>query len=68
MIIGSQVKTCLGSLKNVQTDLEQFSLSTQNEKAKELYTNAAKQLQKIIKQIQNRIKNLEAEESKYKGF
>ncbi|MCY9517400.1 DUF1657 domain-containing protein [Paenibacillus apiarius] len=68
MTVGSQVKTCLASLKGVQADLEQFALGTQNQAAKNMYTNAAQQTQLIVDQIANRVQQLENEEPQYKGF
>ncbi|GAV14679.1 hypothetical protein PBN151_4657 [Paenibacillus sp. NAIST15-1] len=68
MTVGSQVKTCLASLKGVQADLESFALATQNQEAKQLYTNAAQQTQQIVDQVENRVQQLETEEPQYKGF
>ncbi|MBN3527195.1 DUF1657 domain-containing protein [Paenibacillus apiarius] len=68
MTVGSQVKTCLASLKGVQADLEQFALGTQNQEAKNMYTNAAQQTQQIVQQVEGRVQQLEAEEPQYKGF
>ncbi|MCE5169723.1 DUF1657 domain-containing protein [Paenibacillus profundus] len=68
MTVGSQVKTCLASLKGVQADLEQFALGTQNQEAKNMYTNAAQQTQQVIQQVEGRVQQLEAEEPQYKGF
>lgn len=68
MTVGSQVKTCLASLKGAQADLEIFALGIQNQEAKQLYTNAAQQTQQIVEQVASRVKQLEAEEPQYKGF
>ncbi|GGF99146.1 DUF1657 domain-containing protein [Paenibacillus abyssi] len=68
MTIGSDVKTCVASLKSAQASLEQFALGTQNQEAKTLFTNAAQQTQQIVDQVQNRVTQLENEEPQYKGF
>lgn len=68
MTVGSNVKTCLSSLKGIQADLESFALATQNQEAKQLYTNAAQQTQQVVDQVESRVSQLEAEEPQYKGF
>ncbi|MEK3785515.1 MULTISPECIES: DUF1657 domain-containing protein [Paenibacillus] len=68
MTVASDVKTCLASLKSAQASLEQFALSTQNEDAKNLFTNAAQQTLQIVNQVQSRVQQLEDEEPQYQGF
>lgn len=68
MTVGSQVKTCVASLKSAQASLEQFALSTQNQEAKTLFTNAAQDTLQIIQQVESRVRQLENEEPQYKGF
>lgn len=66
MTVASDVKTCLASLKSAQASLEQFALSTQNEQAKQIFTNAAETTQQVIQQVEERVKQLEQEEPQYK--
>lgn len=68
MTVASDVKTCLASLKSAQASLEQFALSTENQQAKTLFTNAAGQTQQVIQQVETRVQELESEEPQYKGF
>ncbi|CAM3767752.1 DUF1657 domain-containing protein [Marinicrinis lubricantis] len=68
MTVASQVKTCVASLKSAQASLEQFALETQNQEAKSIFTNAAKQTQQIVQQVESRVQQLEKEEPQYKGF
>lgn len=68
MTVASQVKTCLSSLKSAQASLEQFALETQNQEAKDLFTNAATQTQQIVTQMESRVTELEKEEPQYRGF
>ncbi|MEC0246802.1 DUF1657 domain-containing protein [Paenibacillus chitinolyticus] len=68
MTVGSQVKTCLASLKSAQASLEGFALSTQNQEAKSLFENAAKTTQEVVTQVQGRVEQLENEEPQYQGF
>lgn len=66
--VAAQVKTCLSSLKSAQASLESFALNTQNQQAKQLFEQAAKQTQTIVDQIAGRVQQLEQEEPQYKGF
>jgi len=68
MTVATQVKTCLASLKSAQASLEQFALSTQNQEAKNTFSNAAQATQQIVEQISQRVQQLENEEPQYKGF
>ncbi|MET3208403.1 UNVERIFIED_CONTAM: exonuclease VII small subunit [Paenibacillus sp. PvR008] len=68
MTVASDVKTCVASLKSAQANLEQFALSTQNQEAKTLFTNAAQQTQQVLQQVEGRVQQLENEEPQYKGF
>lgn len=68
MTVATDVKTCLASLKSAQASLEQFALSTQNQEAKQMFTNAAQQTQLIVDQISGRVQQLELEEPQYQGF
>ena len=68
MTVAAQVKTCVASLKSAQASLETFALSTQNQEAKNLFSNAAVQTQTIIEQVQTRVQQLEDEEPQYKGY
>lgn len=68
MTVGSQVKQTVAGLKSAQASLEQFALQTQNEQAKQLFTDAASQTQTIITSLEQRVQQLEQEEPQYKGF
>ncbi|MBJ9987896.1 MULTISPECIES: DUF1657 domain-containing protein [Paenibacillus] len=68
MTVSSQVKTTLASLKSAQANLETFALSTQNQEAKNLFTQAAQQTGQIVQQVESRVQQLENEEPQYKGF
>jgi hypothetical protein len=68
MTVASQVKQTLASLKSAQANLESFALETQNQKVKQLYSDAAQQMQNIINTIEPRINEMEQEEPQYKGF
>ncbi|CCO07316.1 DUF1657 domain-containing protein [Desulforamulus hydrothermalis] len=68
MTVASQVKQALAGLKTAQASLESFALQTQNQQAKDLYTQAAQQTQAIIDSLEPRMQQIEQEEPQYKGF
>ncbi|MCW2277995.1 DUF1657 domain-containing protein [Heliophilum fasciatum] len=68
MTVGTQVKQTLAGLKSAQGSFETFALQTNNQQAKDLYTQAAQQTQSIIDSIEPRIAQIEQEEPQYKGF
>lgn len=68
MTVAVQVKTTVASLKSAQASLETFALSTSNQEAKQLFTQAAEQTQAIVDQLDSRVQQLENEEPQYKGF
>lgn len=66
MTVGTQVKQTLAGLKSAQASLETFSLGTENQTAKQLYQDAAKQTQAIIDSLEPRLQEIEQEEPQYK--
>ncbi|MEW5921050.1 MAG: DUF1657 domain-containing protein [Bacillota bacterium] len=67
MTAGKKLKTCLSSLKSAQADLETFALETENQMAKDVFTQFADQTKTIVEGLQARIKEVEAQEPQYKG-
>lgn len=63
-----QVKQTLAGLKSAQASLETFAMQTQNQQAKQLYTQAAQQTKSIVDSLEPRISQIEQEEPQYKGF
>jgi len=68
MTVASQVKQTLSGLKSAQASLESFALQTQNQQAKQMYTNLAQQTKSIVDSLEPRIQEIEKEEPQYKGF
>ncbi|MBT2647068.1 DUF1657 domain-containing protein [Bacillus sp. ISL-34] len=66
MTVINDVKTTLAGLKSAQASFETFALSTDNEKAKQLYQQAAQQTQTIVDSITPRIEEIQNEEPQYK--
>ncbi len=67
MTAGKKIKTCLSSLKSVQADLESFALETENQTAKQMFTQFADQARSIVEGLQARVMEIESEEPQYKG-
>lgn len=68
MTVGTQVKQALAGLKSAQASFEQFALQSQNQQAKQLYTDAASQTQTIVNTLEQRVQQIEQEEPQYNGF
>ncbi|WP_394239471.1 DUF1657 domain-containing protein [Niallia oryzisoli] len=65
MTVITQVKQTIAGLKSAQASLETFALGTDNQEAKQLYSNAAKQTQSIIDSIEPRVQQIQQEEPQY---
>lgn len=65
MTVISDVKQTLAGLKSAQASLETFSLGTDNQTAKQLYSDAAKQTQTIIDSLEPRLQQIQQEEPQY---
>jgi hypothetical protein len=62
----SQVKQTLAGLKSAQASFETFALGTDNQQAKQLYQDAAKQTQQLVDSLSARVQQIEQEEPQYK--
>ncbi|MEK3886572.1 DUF1657 domain-containing protein [Bacillus sp. FSL K6-3431] len=65
MTVISDIKQTVSGLKSAQASLEGFSLSTDNEQAKQLYKLAADQTQTIINSLEPRVQQVIQEEPQY---
>lgn len=65
MTVESQVKQTLANLKSAQANLENFSFQTQNQQAKQIYTNAAQQTKSVIDFLEPRVNQIESQEPQY---
>lgn len=68
MTVGNQVKQTIAGLKSAQASFEQFALQTENQQAKQLYTNAAAQAQQIVDSVEPRLQEIQQEEPQYKNM
>jgi Protein of unknown function (DUF1657) len=65
MTVGTQVQQTIAGLKSAQASFETFALGTENEAAKQLYKDAAKQTQAIIDSVEPRLQQILQEEPQY---
>ena len=63
----SKVKQTLATLKGAQSTLEMYSLQERDEKSRNTYKEAAKEIDNIKKDLEKRIVFMEFEEPQYKG-
>lgn len=66
MTVGTQVKETIAGLRGVQASFEQFALQTENQQAKQMYSQAAQQAEAILQNVQQRMQDIEQEEPQYK--
>lgn len=67
MTVGSKVKQTLANLKGAESTLRIYSLQSNNEEEKAVYSKALKITNSVINDIEYRLKTLESEEPQYKG-
>ncbi|MBE6055204.1 MAG: DUF1657 domain-containing protein [Clostridium sartagoforme] len=63
----SKVKQTLATLKGAEATLQMYSLQEQNKKSKDIYKNAAKEINEIKIDLEKRVSAMEFEEPQYKG-
>ncbi|MGP4063217.1 DUF1657 domain-containing protein [Halobacillus sp. H74] len=66
MTVINDVKTTLAGLKSAQASFETFALGTENQQAKQLYEQSAKDTQDLINNLEARVTQIEGEEPQYK--
>lgn len=67
MTVGSKVKQTLATLKGAEATLKMYSLQERDEKAKDVYTEAFKEIDKIKIDLEKRVGFIEFQEPQYKG-
>ncbi|OOM07528.1 DUF1657 domain-containing protein [Clostridium saccharobutylicum] len=67
MTVGSKVKQTLATLKGAEATLRMYSLQERDEKAKDVYTEAFKEIDKIKLDLEKRVGFIEFQEPQYKG-
>lgn len=67
MTVVSQVKKTVATLKGNQGTLRLYALQTRDEETKVIYNQALEITEKIIKDLEERVRTLEYEEPQYQG-
>ncbi len=68
MTVGAKVKQTLSNLKGAKGTLRAYSIQTQDEEARPIYEEAVAATDKVIKDLEERLKIIEYEEPQYKGY
>jgi preprotein translocase subunit SecD len=68
MTVGSKVKQTVASLKGAHATLAMYAQIIEQEKDKQIFHEATEQVEQVIDQLEERMKQLEFEEPQYKGF
>ncbi|MCM3674598.1 MULTISPECIES: DUF1657 domain-containing protein [Peribacillus] len=68
MTIASNVKQCVSSLKGVEAGLSSLALRTQDEESQRILHETMLVVNEVMKDVLNRVGELEREEPQYKGF
>lgn len=67
MTVGSKVKQTLAGLKGIESTLKIYSVQSRNEEERSVYKEQLHVIEKVINDVEDRIKVLEFEEPQYKG-
>lgn len=67
MTVGSKVKQTLASVKSVQGTLKIYAEQTKSIEEKEVYKESVDTIDKVISDLQDRVRSLEYQEPDYKG-
>ncbi|ASF38997.1 hypothetical protein CEH05_07680 [Halobacillus halophilus] len=68
MTVGSNVKQCLATLKNIEARLSKLSIESSDEAARQLFHEQVLVMEEIKQDVKKRVMELEREEEEYKGF
>lgn len=68
MTVGSKVKQTLASLKGIEGTLRIYSVQSQNEDERKAFEEALQETERVVNDLELRIKTLEYQEPQYKGF
>lgn len=62
-----KVQQTIASAESVMSNLETFALETQNESAKQMFSNLAKSQQEIVNSLKGRLQFIQDEEPQYRN-
>lgn len=66
MTVGTKMHQTLASLEGAAADLKTYSLETQDQGAKQMFTDLNKQLEGICQALRGRVNYIEQQEPQYK--
>ncbi len=66
MTIGVKIQQTLASAEGVKANLKSFSLETQDQQAKQMYSQLAQTMENVVNTLQARATYVEQQEPQYK--
>ncbi|MBP1930304.1 DUF1657 domain-containing protein [Ammoniphilus resinae] len=66
MTVGSKMQQALASAEGLKADLKTFSLDTQDQQAKQMYSQLATTMENVVNTLQARVTYVEQQEPQYK--
>jgi hypothetical protein len=67
LTVGSQVKQTVASLKGIQATLKVYATQSEEHEIKAVFTETVEITEKVLKDLEARVKVLEFQEPQYKG-
>lgn len=67
MTVSSKVQQVIASLQSAAGSLQQFALDTNDQGAKRLYQDTARQCEQIVNALRGRLHYMQQEEPQYRG-
>lgn len=68
MTIGTKMHTTLNSLRSVHADLKTYALETEDQQAKQMFTDYANQIEQIKNGFEGRVNYIEQQEPQYQVY
>jgi hypothetical protein len=68
MTVGQKMHQTLASLQGLAGDMKSYALETQDQNAKQMFSNYAGQIENIAQGFQGRVNYIEQEEPQYKAL
>lgn len=68
MTVGQKMHTTLASLEGAVSDFKTFALDTQDQGAKQMFSNYSQQLESMVQGLRGRTNYIEQQEPQYKVF
>jgi hypothetical protein len=65
MTVMTKLETALASAKGLAADLKTFSLDTDNQEAKQMFSTLSSNAENMVQMLQNRVNTINSEEPQY---